>query len=152
MWKKIAIAGGTIALIGGIGTAALATSGSSSSSPSASASNSAGANKAQHRKVRALDRLKNFEHGSWVTRGKDNSNVTHTAFRGKASNVTPTSITVQSLDNTSQTFVVTGNTKVHTKAQHKGASIQAVQSGDTVIVSGTGTGPVTANQVLDTSR
>lgn len=154
MWKKIAVAGGTLALIGGLGTAALAESGATSS-PSAGTSSSAGDNGnaqgAHHRKGRALDRMKNFEHGTWVTR-KDNADVTHTAYRGKASNVTATSITVTSTDNASQTFVVNSNTKVHTRAQHKGAAIQAVENGDTVIVSGTGTGPVTANQVLDTSR
>lgn len=154
MWKKIAVAGGTLALIGGLGTAALAESGSTSS-PSAKASDSAGDNgnsqATHHRKGRGFDKLKNFEHGTWVSR-KDNADVTHTAYRGKASNVTATSITVTAVDNASQSFVVNTGTKVHTRAQHKGAAIQAVQNGDTVFVSGTGTNPVTANQVIDTSR
>lgn len=148
MWKKIAIAGGTIALIVGTGSAALAASGSGSptAGPSPSASASAGS------KARPIARLRNLEHGSWVTRGKDGTDVTHTAFRGAASDVSATGITVTATDNAAQAFVIDANTKVHTKAQHQGASISAVQNGDTVIVVGTGTGPITATQVIDRSR
>jgi hypothetical protein len=157
MWKKIAIAGGTVALIGGIGTAALATSGSPSPHPSGSTANRAAAGQpgavAKHPKLRkALERLKNFEHGTWVTAGKDASAITHTAFHGQVTAVSSTSITVKAKDATTQTFVINGDTKVHTRAQHKGAVISAVKSGDTVLVAGTGTPTVIAKQVVDTSR
>lgn len=157
MWKKIAIAGGTVALIGGIGTAALATSGSSSPNPSTSSSAASGQSGAaaklgKHPRLeRALQRLKNFEHGTWVT-GSKNKSVTHSAVRGQVTAVSPSSITVQAADSTTMTFTIDSSTKVHTKAQHKDAPISSVQKGDTVIVTGTGTPTATAKQLLDTSR
>jgi preprotein translocase subunit YajC len=175
MWKKVAIGGGTIALIGGLGTAALATSGSSSltpsagsASPSSSASHAPGSDEGNgaakgkaHRngngKGRGFkngmpQRAKNFEHGTWVTSGSGSSTVTHTAFHGQVTAVSATSISVKAKDNATQTFVVNGDTKVHTRAQHKDAPIASVKSGDTVFVSGTGTGTVTAQQIVDSSR
>jgi preprotein translocase subunit YajC len=168
MWKKIAVAGATAATIVGAGTAALAASGSSGSPsssgsgnavlPAASASASAGpsgsasAQSAAGRKHRPLQRLKKFEHGTWVTSGPNGETVTHSAIHGTVTAVSATSITVRAADKTSETFVVNSATKVHTPAQKKGAPISAVKSGDTVVVTGHGTGPVTATQLLDRTK
>ncbi len=152
MWKKIAVAGATAAVILGAGTAAIAATGSSSSTPSAGSSTAAGTTaKAGKHKHQALERLRDFEHGTWVTK-KGTATVTHTATRGSATAVSATSITVKAADGTTQTYVVNGSTKVHTRAQHKGAAITAVKPGDQVAVAGTGTGTVTATQVLDLAK
>jgi preprotein translocase subunit YajC len=171
MWKRVAIAGGTIALIGGLGTAALATSGSSSPTPSAgSATPSSSASHApdsdegngkanRNGKARGngfahgmFQRAKNFEHGTWVSSGNGGSTVTHTAFHGQVTAISATSISVKAKDNATQTFVINADTKVHTRAERKNAPITSVKSGDTVFVSGTGTGTVTAQQIMDSSR
>jgi hypothetical protein len=174
MWKKIAIAGTTMAVILGAGTAALAASGDfggtsgsganhaalAATSSSAPGSNgSAGANKgagAKHRpglgpfRKAVIGRLQNFEHGSWVTKN-GSSTVEHSAIHGDATKVSATSITVVSADKTTMTFTVSSSTKVHTRAQHTGAAITSVKSGDTVFVTGTGSSTLTAQQVVDVS-
>jgi preprotein translocase subunit YajC len=96
-----------------------------------------------------FQRAKNFEHGTWVTSNKDGTTVTHTAFHGQVTAVSATSISVKAKDNATQTFTVNGDTKVHTRAKHTDASISSVKTGDTVLVSGTGTGSVTAQQIVD---
>jgi hypothetical protein len=162
MWKHIAIAGATAAVIGGAGTAALAESGSSS--PATSAADSASASSSAlapgttpalsaakaHRP--ALARLRKLQHGTWVTGDGTSSDVTHDIIKGKATAVSATSITVRAADSTTQTYAVNSDTAVHTRAVHKGAAITAVKSGDEVVLAGTGTTSLTATQVIDTAK
>lgn len=159
MWKKIAVAGCTAALIGGVGTAALAESGSTAApSLSTTASSTSGASnagtstaKARHPRIRqALLRLRALQHATWVTENKDGKTfVTHDAIHGSVTAVSPTSITVMSADRVSQTYLVTSATKVHQRGSKTASSISAVKAGDNVVVAGTGTTTLTATQILD---
>ena len=163
MVKKVVIAGAAAAVVLGAGTAALAASGTSpsasSSAPSGGSSSSApapGSGKARPGKVnpgRALARR--ALHATWVTRdGKSGGFVTHDAIRGQVTAVSASSITVKAADNVSQSYAVTGDTKVHVRADGKGkaGSIGEVKAGDRVVVLGTGTGSLTATQVLDGAK
>ena len=162
MWKNIAIAGATGAVILGAGATALAvtgTSGSTPSSPSTSSTSSTApaspstAKGGQRAKARAIAiGRKNFQHGTWVT--KDGSTeVTHDAIRGSVTAVSATSITVKATDGVSQTYLVSSATKVHSRAAGKGKGktgpITDVKPGDAVGVLGTGTTTLTATQILD---
>jgi preprotein translocase subunit YajC len=156
MWKKIAVAGCTAALIGGVGTAALAATGTGSSSPSTTASGSsatgtAAAGKTKHHRAKeALLKLRALQHATWVTADKDGKTfLTHDAIRGSVTAVSPTSITVKSADNVSETYVVDSATKVHQRGTKTASSIAAVKTGDEVVVAGTGTSTLTATQILD---
>ena len=92
--------------------------------------------------------LRGFEHGSWVSDGK-NGTVTHVAIKGAATAVSPTSITVKAADGTTDTFVVNGSTAVRVKGSGKTA-IGSVKVNDTVLVTGTQSGSTdTAVHVLD---
>lgn len=158
MLKKVVIAGAAAAVVLGAGTAALATSGTS---PSPSASSSSAANgaaapgKARPGKA-ALGRqlARRSLHATWVTRNGSSGFVTHDAIRGQVTAVSANSITVKAADDVSQTYAVTGDTKVHTRADGKGkaGTIGEVKTGDRVIVLGTGTGSLTATQVLDGAK
>jgi hypothetical protein len=150
MLKKVVIAGAAAAVVLGAGTAALAASGSGSSpGPSASASSNPGkpaaAGKAHLGRMLARRSL----HGTWVTRDGKSGFVTHDAIRGQVTAVSASSITVKAADNVSQTYAITSDTKVHTRADKgKAGTINEVQTGDRVIVLGTGTSSLTATQVL----
>lgn len=90
-------------------------------------------------------------HGQWTTQNKaTKSFVTHDAIRGTVTSVSPTSITVQSLDKKSETYTVTSATKVRIRANGKGAkaTISQVHTGDQAIVVGTGTSTLTARGIL----
>lgn len=165
MWKKIAVAGATAAIIGGAGTVALAASGTSTSAPSTLTSASSGtANTAKPAAGKAaklgklgraegIARLRRVLHATWVTEDKSTKTfVTHDAIRGQVTAVSATSITVKAGDNVTQTYVVNAGTKVHTRAKKTGAAIADVKSGDPVLVAGTGTGTLTASQVVDTKK
>ncbi|MGX7682017.1 hypothetical protein ACSMXN_24295 [Jatrophihabitans sp. DSM 45814] len=165
MWKKIAIAGATAAIIGGAGTAALAASGTPTTSPSATPSTSAStsgngagakAAKANGRFVRGegIAKLRKVTHASWVTEDKGAKTfTTHEAIRGSVTAVSATSIAVKSADNVTQTYVVNADTKIHTQAHKKtGASIADVKTGDPVVVGGTGTSTFTASQIVDAKK
>jgi hypothetical protein len=178
MWKKIAVAGATAAIIGGAGTAALAASGTSTPAPStltsassgtANTANTAGGNTAGGKAARGnaakaaklgkrgraegIARLRNVLHATWVTEDKSSKTfVTHDAIRGQVTVVSATSITVKASDNVTQTYVVNAATKVHTHAKKTGAAIADVKSGDPVLVAGTGTGTLTATQVVDSKK
>ncbi|MDQ1738299.1 MAG: hypothetical protein QOH56_4550 [Pseudonocardiales bacterium] len=168
MWKKIAVAGATAAIIGGAGTAALAVSGTSTPAPStltsassgsANTANPAGGNAAKVAKLgkrgraEGIARLRKVLHGTWVTEDKSSKTfVTHAAIRGQVTTVSATSITVKASDNVTQTYVVNATTKVHTRAKKTGAAIADVKSGDPVLVAGIGTGTLTATQVVDSKK
>jgi hypothetical protein len=154
MWKKIAIAGGVCAAVAGIGTAAVATSGSSTTSGSPTSSTAKGHPAAKDRGAKAL---KHALHAQWVTKGKDNTFVTHDAIRGTVTAVSATSITVLAEDKKSQTFTVNTDTKVRVRANGKAAkaakaAISQVHSGDKALVVGTGTTTLTAKGILDTGK
>jgi hypothetical protein len=168
VWKKIAVAGATAAIIGGAGTAALAASGTSTPAPSTLTSASSGtantANTARGNTAKAaklgkrgraegIARLRNVLHATWVTEDKSSKTfVTHDAIRGQVTAVSATSITVTASDNVTQTYVVNAATKVHTHAKKTGAAIADVKSGDPVLVAGTGTDTLTATQVVDSKK
>ena len=156
MWKKIAIAGSAAAVILGAGTAALAASGSSSTSSTSPGRSHAAKAAGKAGALAARGPLKHALHGSWVTRaGKGESGyVTHDAIRGQVTEVSAGSITVKAADGVSQTYTVTGSTKVHHRGDAKGstATISEVKAGDRVLVVGTGTSSLTATQVLDVTK
>jgi hypothetical protein len=153
MFKKILIAGGTAALIIGLGTAAFAESGSTTGTPSPTSTTSSTAKAAAGRGDGSLGKLANRAiSGQFVTKGKDGTFVTHDLERGTVTSVSSTSIVVKAADNTSQTFVVTSATKVRVRASGaaKGATgtIAQVTTGKDVLVLGTGTSPVTATYIV----
>jgi preprotein translocase subunit YajC len=167
MWKNIAIAGATAAVVLGAGTAALAVSGNldhstpgtsgsgNSAQLAASAGSAAPSSSAKGHgpglgpvRKALTGRLQNFEHGTWVSRS-GNSTVDHSAVHGSVTKVSASSITVAAPDHTNMTFTVSKDTKVHTRAQQKGAAITSVKVGDTVFVTGTGSPTATAQQVID---
>lgn len=152
MWKKLAIAGGVCAAIAGIGSVAVATSGgpATSGSPSSAQAGRHG-DKAGGKLVDKA--LRRALHAEWVT--KDGTTfVTHDAIRGAVTAVSATSITVVALDKKSETYTVTGDTKVRIRTSGKGAkgTISQVHTGDQVIVLGTGTTTLTARGVLDGAK
>jgi hypothetical protein len=182
MWKKIAVIGGTAAIIGGAGTAAFASSATATSTPSPSstsaASDSAAAvpNPEAGRRTRA-DRIRQAVHATWVTQNKrTKAFTTHDAIRGLVTAVSPTSITVRAADSTTQTYLVTARTKVFTRAARTEASktpasktaapktatrtalprtavsIADVKTGDSVLVAGTGTTTLSAVRVVDVRK
>ncbi len=155
MYKKIAIAGGTVALIVGIGTAAMAetTTSSSSTAPSASASSTAGA-PAKAGGVFSGKADRRIVHGQVVTRGKDGTFVTHDVANGQVTAVSATSIAVKTADNSTLTFVVNSSTKVRVRTNGKGAAgtISQVAVGDNAVVLGTGASTATATHIVDVKK
>ncbi len=80
--------------------------------------------------------------------------VTRDLINGTVTAVSSTSITVEAGDRTSETYVVGTATKVVARATTKGAKptasvISKVAKGQHVIVSGTGTSPLTAKRIVD---
>jgi hypothetical protein len=158
MWKTIAVAGATVAIIGGAGTAAVAASGTTAPTPSASLSSSASNSSANGSTTSAVsrgavDRLRRAVHATWVSENKKTKTfTTHDAIRGQVTAVSATSITVMAADNVTQTYVLNSGTKVHTRAKKAAASIFDLNSGDPVWVAGTGTTTLTASRVVDTKK
>lgn len=158
MWRKIALAGATAAVIIGAGGAALATSGTTvAGSPGAPAASAAPAapgtsGTSGHGRHAGLRAERHVLHGQFVTRARGSAStyVTHTVIRGSVTAVSATSLTVRAVDGVTQTFTVNGKTVVHRRGTAKGtnAGIGAVTTGAQVFVAGTGTDPVTATHVL----
>ncbi|HST49904.1 hypothetical protein [Jatrophihabitans sp.] len=181
MRNKIVYAASAAAVVLGAGTAALAASGGGVSpvsagpdrigsaallaaapaNPAPGASQAPGpaghGPKAGRPGLRALERAL---HAQWVTRkpGSPGSFVTHDAIRGEVTAVSATSITVKALDGVSQTYAVTGSTKVHLRKAATGngkgrggtpGTIGDVHTGDQVAVAGTGTSSLTAEHIVD---
>jgi hypothetical protein len=146
MWKKLAAAGAVGAAVLGAGGAALAADGgSSSTSPSATSTT---APKAATRDGRLARRAL---HGTFVTRGKGGTFITHELARGAVTAVSPTSISVRTADGDTETYVVDSSTKVRTHvkgAKGSASTIGAVHVGDNVGVTGKGT-PATATVIVD---
>lgn len=154
MWKKIAAAGAVgAAILGAGGVAMAATSSGSATTPSTTGSPSTAASApAAAAKTRRDDRLaRRTLHGTFVTKGKDNTFVTHDVARGTVSAVSATSISVKTADGLTETYAVGNATKVRSHAKGaKGAAstISAVHVGDAAKVAGTGT-PATATVIVD---
>jgi hypothetical protein len=155
MWKRVIVIGAAGAAIASIGTAALASSSTPTPSSSSSASTSAPGSATPH-KQGARGPLRRALHAQWVTRdGKnDGGFTTHDAIRGKVTSVSATSITVMALDQVSQTYTVSGATKVHVRSDGRGkaGSISEIKTGDRVGVFGTGTTNLSATRIVDVSR
>lgn len=158
MYRKIAIAGATAAVILGSGTAALATSGSTSPSPTPSSTSTHAKPKAGHGKPKA-GHGKHPRHELWravisaqfVTHGKDGKFVTHDVTRGQVSTVSSSAVTVKEANGKTQLYKITSSTKVRVRTSGKGApgAITDVHVGDQILVAGTGTGTPTATHLVD---
>ena len=147
MFRKIAIAGATAAVIVGAGTAAIAATGDSSSTPGTPASSSSGSSASgtaagrlarRHPKIAGL--LEHHAvHGSVVTDTKG-TYVTHDGILGSVTAVSSTSITVKASDGFTQTYAVNSTTKVRERKDPKATplTIASVHVGDKVGVVGTG--------------
>ena len=98
-----------------------------------------------------LGKVKDFQHAEWVTKGDNNTYVTHEAILGQVTAVSSTSVTVKSTDGTSMTFAVTADTKVHQR-QAKGSTttptIADVKTGQTVLVGGDKSPDLTAKNIV----
>lgn len=154
MYRKILIGGVTAAAIIGAGGTALALSGDQTTAGSPSGTtHSSGDHSAAKQAKRKGALLRRLQHGQIVTKGKDGF-VTHDLINGSVTSVSATSITVQAADHTSETFVVTKDTKVRMRTTGKGAtsSIDKVAKGDHVLVAGTGTSTFTAKHVIDVKK
>ena len=88
-------------------------------------------------------------HGTWVT-DSPTGPVTHQAIRGDVTAVSATSVTVKAKDGFSQTFAVSGDTRVRVRANGKGANstIGAVKVGAKALVAGVGATNPTARVVV----
>lgn len=158
MFRKVAIAGATAAVILGAGTAALATSGDSSStsgtpaSSSTSSTNAHGAGFGRFAKRHpgiAAAIAHHAVHGQIVTTDSSGHYVTHDGIIGTVSAVSPTSITIKSGDGFVQIYTVNADTKVRVKPNGKASTISEVKVGDKVGVVGTGATSPVATYVLD---
>lgn len=172
MLKKLAVVGGIVAVAGlGVGGVASAWSGNPSAQAAAPAGSAAApttgstgtaspttgstapttpTTKKHHGKKGAglARRLSHASHAQWVTKdGKTGTFVTHDAVRGVVTAAGTGSVTIKAADGTSETYVVTGSTKV--RADKKPATIAAVKVGDQAAVVGTGSATRTATHIVD---
>jgi len=161
MFRKIAIAGATAAVIVGAGTAALAASGSSSSGTRTSSSSASSSSSSSSVKDSPLGRFARRHpgiaaaiahhavHGVIVTKDSSGQYVTHDGILGTVSAVSASSITIKSGDGFVQSYTVNSGTKVRVKSDGKTSTISQVKVGDHVGVVGTGTGTPVATYVID---
>jgi len=152
MYRKVLVGGLTAAAILGAGGTALALTGSDASSGGSGLASVAGDRSGHHPKGKAR-LLKRLSHAEIVTHGKKGF-VTHALIKGTVTAVSPTSITVQAADKTSETFVIDKDTKVRARSGGKGtaSSIDEVAKGDQVLVAGTGASHPTAKHVVDVKK
>jgi hypothetical protein len=153
MVRRILIGGVTAAAIIGAGGTALALTGSSAApDPVASqATTAAHSSPAGHHKRPRL--LRRLSHAQIVVRAHGGF-VTHDLIRGTVTKVSPTAITVQAKDKTTETFTLDQRTKYRTRTNGKGAdsTVAAIHVGDHVGVAGTGTSTKTAKHVVDVKK
>lgn len=167
MWKKLAVVGSVVAVTGlGVGGVASAFSGAPAAQAAAPAVQAAPAFSGavvtatastdpttkpagKHKKRASLgQRLARTSHATWVTKDKKTGKfVTHDAVRGAVAAVAAGTVTIKATDGTSETFVVTGSTKVRVNGST--GALGQVKVGDRVAVVGTGSGPMTATRVVD---
>jgi hypothetical protein len=160
MFRKVAIAGATAAVIVGAGTAALATtgdnsgtSGTPSTATTAASSTTAKAGNLsrfarRHPGIAALI-SHHAVHGQIVTSDGNGKYTTHDGILGTVSAVSSTSITIKSGDGFVQTYVINSSTKVRVRPDGKNSTIGQVHVGDSVGVVGTGTGSPLATYVVE---
>ena len=162
MYRKVLVGGMTAAAILGAGGTALALTGSDTTTNGTGATSAAAVNAAAHAqdkdhgkgKGKGKERLlKHLAHAEIVTHGKKGF-VTHNLIKGSVTAVSPTSITVQAADKTTETFVVGKDTKVRARTDGKGkvSSIDGVATGDQVFVSGTGSPTSTAKRIVEIKK
>ena len=137
----IAAAAAAVAVLGTASAAVAAqTSGTTSSSAKATTTG-----KHHHEAFRG-------EYAQWTTYdAKTKADVVHDGIKGSVSAVSPTSVTVQAKDGTSETFTVSSATKVAVKGDAKGTagSIGQVKVGDRVELVGTGKSSFAATHLRD---
>ncbi len=139
MYRKILATAGTAVAIVGVASAALATSGSGTSTTSGTAQAGSRSGAQHHRRHELHAILRHVLHGEVTTKGADGY-VTHSGVRGAVTAVSPTSITVKSVDGFTETFTLNADTKVRerTPGQHgaTSGSVSDVKQGDQVAVLG----------------
>lgn len=92
-------------------------------------------------------RLLKVSHAQWVSKdAKTGTFVTHDAIHGDVTAAAVGSITIKATDGTSETFVVTGSTKVRVAGAT--GTMSQVKVGDRADVLGTGSGSMTATRVV----
>ncbi len=92
-------------------------------------------------------RLSRVSHAQWVSKDAATGTfVPHDAVRGEVTAAATGSITIKATDGTSETFVVTGSTKVRVAGAT--STITQVKVGDRAAVMGTGSGSMTATRVV----
>lgn len=158
MYSKVLIGGITAAAIVGAGTTALALtgpSGTTAGTPAAHAASHqgkhAGKGPDRHPRQRAHRLLRRLVHGEFVTVGPGGF-VTHDVIHGSVTDVSVHSISVKAADDTSETFAVTSDTVLRSRANGKAtdAAIGDVHDGDQVVVLGFGPADnSTARRVVD---
>lgn len=153
MWNRsrtIAVGGVVAGLVLAGGGTAIAASQSGSSSPNPAPVTHAKAHRAPAPWLSIASRT---EHGQFVTASKKGP-VTHDVINGDVTAVSATAITVKAKDGTTETYAVTPRTKVRIRTAGKGTAgtISEVKTGDHVVVVGTGTSRLTADQVVDIHR
>ena len=160
MWTKATVLGGVaaVALVaGGAGMAIAYAQGTAAPtvatadptpSPSPATPKAGTGGRAAAKEI--LGRLKDFQHAEWVTKGDNNTYVTHQAILGQVQAVSATSITVKSDDGTSMTFAVNDQTKVRQRAKSGSATptIADVKQGQTVLVGGVKSPDLTAKNII----
>jgi hypothetical protein len=154
MYRKVLIGGMTAAAIVGAGGTALAVTGSDTTSGTPSPTATAAKHQPGKGQAKGKGRLlRRLQHAQITTRGKGGF-VTHDLIKGTVTSVSAGSISVQSADKKSETFVVNKDTKVRVRSNGKPAasSIDKVMKGDTVLVAGTGTSTFTAKHVVDVKK
>lgn len=133
---KVTIAAGASVLVlgTGVGVASAATSGSGSPTPSSTAS--ASPSKGQDRQHKRRGVLRRVVHGEFTLAGKKHRVVD--VQRGQVQAVTSTSVTVQSRDGYTHTYVVNDDSRI--RKDKKASSIGQVAKGDKVWVVAAHTG------------
>ena len=169
MWKKLAVVGSVVAVAGlGAGGVASAWSGApaaqagvtsqvgavieapaNTTSPTTTGPTTNTSSKKHDKKHASLaKRLSRVSHAQWVSKdAKTGTFVTHDAVRGEVTATTAGSITIKATDGTTETFVVSGSTKVRVAGAT--GTIAQVKVGDRAAVAGTGSAPMTATRVVD---
>lgn len=127
-WAAMGIVGGAAA---GVGYAAMSSPAAAGQSATTTTATAPAPRPGAGMRVGPRGLLKHLEHGQLTLRVRG-GDKTVDLQRGTVNAVTPTSITVASQDGFTQTYVVTGTTRVRGKSGRE--SIGAVHQGDQVLV------------------
>jgi hypothetical protein len=155
--RRIIVVGVTVAAVAGAGASALAATGTLTNTAAQGTAvttaqhSSSGATAAGRARRHLLRRaLRHTVHGQVVTK-RGTTYITHDVVHGAVTAVSATSIAVKASDGFSETFAVTGSTKVRVRTDGHGTkgAIGDVHDGDTVFVFGTGADHALARHVID---